>query len=331
MEESTSPQCGTANMTCSLTKPTTNLCSSGVASSVTSYPSTTYPGYAVGWWGWNCGGDTSCWTYQVASCGDDLCASGYKYNSSTAKCEEIVVSPNCASETCQDNSCWDGQKWIPGTKTAGCATVSATANPSSLTVPGTSYLKWSTVGGSKMEAACLSGPIITERDSWFLSDAECENSGLMNGCTENGYAFAFGSNQTGKEICTFYPYNSSDGKPGIPTLVEINANAYSVNCGTAARTYAATETGWGSYSFCTAGTVDPASPIFPAQGGSTTWICDDEIDSYCTATRSSGALQSGGKSCRVDNPGCEVHICKDLYCFDGCEYIQGTKDCVGRR
>jgi hypothetical protein len=205
-------------------------------------------------------------------------------------------SPACAGETCKGNSCWDGQKYISGTKTVDCATVSATANPSSLTVPGTTYLKWSTIGGSKMEAACLSGPIITERDSWFLSDATCKNFGLRNGCTENGYAFAFGSNQTGKEICTFYPYNSSDGKPGIPTLVEINANAYSVNCGTAARTYAATETGWGSYTFCSAGTAEPTNPTFPATGGSTTWTCKGEnggTDSSCKATRSASVAING--------------------------------------
>jgi hypothetical protein len=257
-------------------------------------------------------------------------------NSGCAKDPSATVtvetgSASCASEMCQDNSCWDGQKWIPGTKTEGCATVSATANPSSLTVPGTTYLKWSTVGGSKMEMACLSGPKIMERGGWFLSDADCKNSGKAE-CTEDGYALAFNSNQIGEELCTFYPYNSSNGKPGTPTSVEITAKASTINCGTAMRAYSATETDWGTYTFCTAGTVDPTNPTFPVAGGSTTWICDDEIDSYCTATRSSsGAPQSGGEDCRVDDPNCDEHVCKDLYCFDGCNYLQGKLNCVGKR
>jgi hypothetical protein len=181
---------------------------------------------------------------------------------------------NCASETCQGVSCWDAASndYIYGTKTEGCATVSATATPSSLTAPGTSYVKWSTVGGSIMEAACLSGPVIIKRGGWFLSDAECKESGLVTECTQDGYAFQFDSNQTGEEICTFYPYNSSDGKPGIPYELRI--------------------------------TVNPGEAEMPT-----------------------GREMS---TCQPDDPSCDEHTCKDVHCFDGCENLQGLKDCKGK-
>lgn len=47
-------------------------------------------------------------------------------------------------------------------------------------------------------------------------------------------------------------------------------------CGTADvsnKTYAALDTSYGGDTFCAAGTVSPVSPAFPAQGGTSPWIC----------------------------------------------------------
>ncbi|MFA5013348.1 MAG: hypothetical protein WC520_02155, partial [Candidatus Paceibacterota bacterium] len=61
-------------------------------------------------------------------------------------------------------------------------------------------------------------------------------------------------------------------------------------CGTANRTYAYSESAWGSYTFCSVGTPNPASPAFPAGGSSRTWTCSGvnggAVSGTCTATHS---------------------------------------------
>ncbi len=45
-------------------------------------------------------------------------------------------------------------------------------------------------------------------------------------------------------------------------------------CGTAnGHAYLSTDLGWGAFTFCSAGTVNPASPAFPPSPGSTPWQC----------------------------------------------------------
>lgn len=58
-------------------------------------------------------------------------------------------------------------------------------------------------------------------------------------------------------------------------------------CGTAAKAYASGDTAY-SGTICATGTAVPASPAFPAQGGSTTWACNGSgggTNASCTATR----------------------------------------------
>ncbi|MFZ2189069.1 MAG: hypothetical protein WAV73_05920 [Candidatus Moraniibacteriota bacterium] len=245
----------------------------------------------------------------------------------------IAGTPDCDTNTCTGNSCWDGTKYIPGTKTENCATGIATASPNPATAPGSAYLKWTSTNASGMEAACLSGPVIISRAGSFISDAECKIAGQ---CTDKGYELKFIANQAGTEICTFYPKNSSDSLSGTPFSVSFKVEAPSTcgnnivenqeecdydpssgqisyvpcptnktckdckcvsptaktdgKCGSAARTYLSTETNWGNYTFCEAGSTDPANPTFPGTGNTTSWRCkslNGGVDSgECKATRS---------------------------------------------
>jgi hypothetical protein len=67
--------------------------------------------------------------------------------------------------------------------------------------------------------------------------------------------------------CEYY-CNSGYVKSGS-TCVAVSSDG---SCGTAAQTYAYDATGF-SGSFCTSGTVNPAIPVFPAIGSSTSWTC----------------------------------------------------------
>ncbi|NCU41116.1 MAG: hypothetical protein EOM19_00115 [Candidatus Moranbacteria bacterium] len=59
------------------------------------------------------------------------------------------------------------------------------------------------------------------------------------------------------------------------------------SCGTASKTYTSTQTAY-TGTFCSAGTVSPTSPAFPAPGASTSWQCLGQkggINVSCSATR----------------------------------------------
>jgi hypothetical protein len=139
----------------------------------------------------------------------------------------IAGTPDCDTNTCTGNSCWDGTKYIPGTKTEDCATGTATASPDPATAPGSAYLKWTSTNASGMEAACLSGPVIIKRAGSFISDAECKTAGQ---CTDKGYELKFKENQAGTEVCTFYPKNRSNNLSGTPFSVSFKVEAPS-KCG----------------------------------------------------------------------------------------------------
>ncbi|GMX59701.1 MAG: hypothetical protein MNSN_07080 [Minisyncoccus archaeiphilus] len=95
---------------------------------------------------------------------------------------------------------------------------------------------------------------------------------------------------------------TSDGKDYVVSAVLSNDTAYefdsvtgsystvsSVNgaCGTAVRTFAYSETSYGSYTQCSSG--NPSNTSFPAEGGSESWTCSGisggNPSSTCTATR----------------------------------------------
>ena len=63
-------------------------------------------------------------------------------------------------------------------------------------------------------------------------------------------------------------------------------------CGTAnSKAYAYTDTSYGSDTFCTTGTADPATPSFPSEGGSASWTCNGTnggANASCGSTRLAG-------------------------------------------
>lgn len=131
----------------------------------------------------------------------------------------------CAKNTCLGNSCWDGIKYTPGGRIENCASGEVSASVSVVSVPSSVYLTWSSHAASKLEAACLSGPVIIDRGAWFLSDLDCRASGLFNACTDKGYLFEFNAKQIGSEMCIFYPINKVDNLYGTPFSVIIKAKS----------------------------------------------------------------------------------------------------------
>ncbi|HUZ93200.1 MAG TPA: hypothetical protein VNG29_04360, partial [Candidatus Paceibacterota bacterium] len=85
------------------------------------------------------------------------------------------------------------------------------------------------------------------------------------------------------------------GAPFTKTISVGPSSGTNGSCGTAnGHTYASTDTGWGLYTFCSAGTVNPSSPAFPAQGGSTSWQCAGSGGGTTASCLASRASASGG-------------------------------------
>ena len=211
-----------------------------------------------------------------------------------------ATDPDCAAKTCKGISCYDGTGYVYGTRTEGCATGTATVTPAMINAPGSSYVKWIASGASKMEAECLTGPIILNHGGWFTNDTECKNSGLVRECSDKGYEFKFTANQIGTEVCAFYPTNTSDGKPGTP--------------------FTATITSTKDISTCSNGILDSGEDCdgtnHPCATGKTCTNCK-----CVTSDPSDPAIQ---RICKPDNPDCEKETCNKYYCWDGCAYLKGT-------
>ncbi len=127
----------------------------------------------------------------------------------------------CDKETCVGNSCWNGVEFVAGVKIENCATVSAKVSPEAIIAPDSAYITWTSNNASKLEAACLSGPVIIHRGGFYMNDVECRDKGLFAECTDKGYEFKFSANQVGLEMCVFYPTNKANGFFGTPFYVNI--------------------------------------------------------------------------------------------------------------
>jgi len=135
----------------------------------------------------------------------------------------------CQLNTCVGNSCWNGTTYATGTKTEDCATGTASATPSSLSEPGSSFVTWSSQNASAVDVAC-EGIIPVPRGGFLYRSAEecyvagtCELKG-----TEKGLNLTFGESFfqaiEKHETCIFYPTNQTDSKPGTPFSFTINFN-----------------------------------------------------------------------------------------------------------
>ncbi|OQB08613.1 MAG: hypothetical protein BWY21_01189 [Parcubacteria group bacterium ADurb.Bin216] len=76
-----------------------------------------------------------------------------------------------------------------------------------------------------------------------------------------------------------------------------NSEMINGSCGSAAKIFYATSTGYGTNTFCSSGTSSVISPTFPAIGQSISWSCNGingGANANCTASRSSSSCISGG-------------------------------------
>ena len=85
-------------------------------------------------------------------------------------------------------------------------------------------------------------------------------------------------------------------------------------------------------------TTDDCEENFTCEEGkcvaNSTTECTTSDDCDANATCEDGhcvVKASNREVCPVDDPGCNEDVCKDLYCFDGCNYLQGKLDCVGKQ
>jgi|GEM_PF-4915221 len=222
-----------------------------------------------------------------------------------------VYSPNdttCNTKTCVGNSCWNGTQYIAGTKTQNCATGKATANPTIITTPNSSFITWTSSNAKAMEAQCT-GPVPISRGGWFTSDTECKTSTLVKECTDKGYELKFTNNQSGQETCTFYPTNTKDNLPGTPFSVTIQVKSVPI-CGNSIVE---------GQEECDYNPSLGLTNYVPCPTGKTCENCQ------CTAEN-----KNSPTPCQPDDPACAKSTCKDVRCFDGCNYQQGSKDCKGR-
>lgn len=90
------------------------------------------------------------------------------------------------------------------------------------------------------------------------------------------------------------------GLTATPTATVNAGNSAIGSCGPAAKTYLSTETSY-SGALCTEGTPNPASPVFPSEGQSVTWMCGTSL-SNCTASRQSSTPVSDSAALWITRP-----------------------------
>jgi hypothetical protein len=96
-----------------------------------------------------------------------------------------------------------------------------------------------------------------------------------------------------------------------------SAQAVDATCGSAARSYAYSETSF-SGAFCSTGTANPSNPSFPNQGSSTSWTClgqNGGANATCTATRTMNQAVNG--QCGSSNNGSFVNAPTGNLCVQG--------------
>jgi hypothetical protein len=256
--------------------------------------------------------------------------------------EDGSCDSSCASSTCTGVSCYDQttKKYIQGTKTTDCSTVSPSFNPGSINLSAqsatSSNLSWtSTNNPKKMQFQCTGPKVISQTETDIKkTDYLMSFDKVAKGAKEGS--------QT--EACLFQTTNQDDSS-GTPSSVNLTVNinkdqlSQDGQCGSAAKSYSTKTKDWGSYAdkFCNQGTASPVNPIFPTESNPTNWTClkvNNGDDANCTATIRSSQSADDCLSkattkyvCCPDNPDCVDTTCKNSTCYDGCKYVPGELDC----
>lgn len=134
--------------------------------------------------------------------------------------------------------------------------------------------------------------------------------------TEKNNSFSFSKFLAGI-FGYFQNFNPARMLAGILGPISPNGGIPAV-CGTANKAYLATDTGFGSDTFCAAGTLSGTAPQFPVQGGLASWVCigvNGGKGSVCSASR---AADNFGDETLPDN--------FDWRNVNGQNYVTSVKD-----
>lgn len=190
-------------------------------------------------------------------------------------------------------------------------------------IPANSAVNFTGLG----KADASSGRYITEVD-WYLG-ANClgipwhiRNYNIATVTDEFNDAPIF----TASAVVSFRVVDDANNSACAQRTIAIGGTGVDGVCGTASKVYPATATSYGSDTFCVvSGTVSPASPAFPALGGSTHWQClgsGGGSAANCLALRAFDC----DHSCNCSD------VCKGQECYNGCgdDCGNGLKDCTWR-
>ena len=299
--------CGSADTAGTYTKPTTNLCSTGAASSVTgtgpwswtcagtnggTTPTCNAPKRIDGAWGvWGacsktCGGGT-----QTRTCSNPAPANGglnCAGSTSQACNTQLCADNSCAATTCTTDTCWNNLTWIPGTKTCipdnGCA-----ANTCS-------------------DSLCWNG------SAWISGTKACTTPSISFGSSlksDCSLTLTWNSSNTNSCIPTSGPtewMNKNLGTSGTLSTILNGNQTYKMSC---------SNSGGGTSTAEFSGGCTPPVPVDNgcAANTCTTTTCNNSI-----------AIVQGTKVC-ADNS-CASTTCTTGTCWNNLTWIPGTMVCA---
>jgi len=208
-------------------------------------------------------------TYQYSCSGDEISQSA-------------PIAGVCGSRANSSSSGYPSSQTDWTSETTYCSSATPSTTPSFPATPGSS-VSWSCPGTYLGES--------TTCTAYRVLDGVC-GSGATNTYTIPTANFC--SSGTASSVSGEGPWSWTCAGVYGGTAPACTANK-SVDgvCGSANKTYAYDVTSYGSDTFCTAGSSSPATPSFPAQGGSTSWTCVGQnggTTASCSASRNNAPV-----------------------------------------
>ncbi|MDD4409886.1 MAG: fibronectin type III domain-containing protein, partial [Candidatus Pacebacteria bacterium] len=180
---------------------------------------------------------------------------------------------------------------------SGCGSLANISMPTNLTFPTIAYnslvLNWTPgTGSTKTYIVRKQGSIPTSRT---------DGTNIYN---DNGNAFIDTGLTTDTQYC--YAVYATDGTEYTEPLTACQATMQIINgqCGTASKAYYATNTGYGTDTFCSSGSLS-VTPAFPAVGATVSWSCNGSggSNASCSASRNSACISMTGINCSETTAG----------------------------